>query len=181
MVLMNTRKRFAPAGCAAELRSARRRRLRARCLTGCLTGVLMLALAGCAKPEVELAGGGGASWSQWQGKWVLVNYWAEWCAPCRKEIPELNDIHEEGDELGVVVLGVNFDGVRGEPLSALMEELDIQFPVLLQDPRERWNLPVPSVLPSTLVIDPEGNLHEVLVGPQTVESLTRAMALSSEV
>jgi len=143
--------------------------------------VLCLALpGGCAEPpEVRLADGSGASWQDYRGRWLLVNYWAEWCAPCRKEIPELNRIHQ--DETGVTVLGVNFDGLQGETLTALMAEMDVQFPVLLEDPAARWEQPRPSVLPSTLVIDPEGNLHDVLVGPQTYEDLARAVGMTSEV
>ncbi|MEQ8859644.1 MAG: TlpA disulfide reductase family protein [Pseudomonadales bacterium] len=140
----------------------------------------LLVVAGCAEePELRLADGSGTSWSAWEGQWLLINYWAEWCAPCRKEIPELNRIHE--DQTGVVVLGVNFDGLQGEPLTALMGEMDVRFPVLLTDPAPRWEQPRPAVLPSTLVIDPEGNLHDVLVGPQTYEDLARAVGMTSEV
>jgi thiol-disulfide isomerase/thioredoxin len=72
--------------------------------------MLVMVMAGCARPELELADGSGSSWEQWQGQWLIINYWAEWCAPCRKEIPELNELHHDGADAGVVVLGVNFDG-----------------------------------------------------------------------
>jgi len=144
-------------------------------------GLIAGVLAGCSRPEVELADGGSASWENWRGQWVLVNYWAEWCAPCRKEIPELNRLHEDGRDGRVTVLGVNFDGLRGEALTSLMKEMDIRFPVLVNDPGARWDQGPPTVLPSTLVIDPEGNLREVLVGPQNYESLTRAVEMTSEV
>jgi thiol-disulfide isomerase/thioredoxin len=139
--------------------------------------LLAAALAGCspAQPELSYARGGGASFEQLQGQWLLINYWAEWCAPCRKEIPELNELHEQGEDYGVVVLGVNFDGLRGDELLTVMDRMDVQFPVLVEDPRHRWELPPPSVLPSTLVIDPDGNLHDVLVGPQTLDSLASAI------
>ncbi len=139
---------------------------------------LVLALAGCERPEVELAQGDGADWAQWQGQWLLVNYWAEWCAPCRKEIPELNRLHAEADD--VTVLGVNFDGLQGDALAALATEMGIEFPVLVVDPRARWDQPLPTVLPTTLVIDPAGELREVLVGPQTYESLARVVGLSAD-
>lgn len=142
--------------------------------------VTVMALAGCASPELELADGSGASWDQWQGQWLVINYWAEWCAPCRKEIPELNELHRDGAEAGVVVLGVNFDGLRGEALTAVMERMDVEFPVLVDDPRERWQQPQPAVLPSTFIIDPNGELADVLVGPQDYESLARAVGMSVE-
>ncbi len=110
---------------------------------------------------------------------MLINYWAEWCAPCREEIPELNRLHEDSADGQLVVLGVNFDGLSGEALSDLVERMDIGFPVLLDDPRARWQQPMPGVLPSTLVIDPEGKLRTVLVGPQTFETLSRAIQVTS--
>lgn len=149
------------------------RRLGGRALAGAILAVMLL--AGCEKPEIRFADGSAGSWSDWQGRWVLINYWAEWCAPCREEIPELNRLHQEGESVDVAVMGVNFDGLTGEPLTGLIDRMGIAFPVLLEDPRERWSQALPSVLPSTLVIDPDGNLHTVLIGPQTYESLSGAI------
>jgi hypothetical protein len=59
--------------------------------------------------------------------------------------------------------------------------MGVEFPVLTVDPRERWDLPAPTVLPSTLLIGPDGELKDVLVGPQTYESLARAVELTVEV
>jgi thiol-disulfide isomerase/thioredoxin len=143
--------------------------------------VVAASLAGCARPELELADGSAARWQQWQGQWLIINYWAEWCAPCRKEIPELNELHRDGAEAGVVVLGVNFDGLRGEALTAVMDRMGVEFPVLVDDPRQRWELPLPSVLPSTLIVGPDGQLQDVLVGPQTYESLARAVGMAVEI
>ncbi len=150
--------------------------LRAR---GLFVAALLVLVAGCEEPEVPYAGGGGTSWQELEGQWLLVNYWAEWCAPCRKEIPELNRIHQEAAT--VSVLGVNFDGIQGGALTDLMDEMAIEFPVLLLDPASRWDQPRPSVLPSTLVIGPDGELRDVLVGPQTYEDLARAVGLTTEV
>ena len=138
---------------------------------------LVLLLAGCqeaSEPQLRLADGSATQFSHWEGRWILINYWAEWCAPCRKEIPELNRLHAERNRSGVIVVGVNFDGLQGEGLRTLIDAMDIRFPVLLEDPRSRWEQPSPSVLPSTLVIAPDGSLHDVLVGPQSYESLTHA-------
>ncbi len=136
----------------------------------------VLLLGSCeerSEPQLRLADGAATQFSHWQGRWVLVNYWAEWCAPCRKEIPELNRIHSERNRAGIIVVGVNYDGLQGEGLQDLIKELDIRFPVLLDDPRERWAEPLPGVLPSTLVIAPDGSLSDVLVGPHTYESFIR--------
>lgn len=101
---------------------------------------------------------------------VLINYWAIWCAPCRKEIPEFNQLLEErGDN--IAVLAVNFDGSQGQQLRDEIDKLGIEFPSLLEDPRDLWGLEPVQVLPETLVIGRNGQLLHRLIGPQTKESL----------
>ena len=72
--------------------------------------IMVLALAGCERTELQRADGVAVDWDSYRGQWVLVNYWAEWCKPCLEEIPELNHLDKSP---GISVLGVNFDGVEG--------------------------------------------------------------------
>jgi len=120
-------------------------------------------LAACTGPEDPI--------DEQRGNWLLINYWAQWCKPCIREIPELNAIDQRE---GWAVLGVNFDGATGEALDSQIGSLGIEFPTLAEDPAGRFNLERPQVLPTTLVIDPEGRLQRVLVGPQTQESIDAA-------
>jgi thiol-disulfide isomerase/thioredoxin len=106
-------------------------------------------------------------------RWLVVNYWAIWCAPCREEIPELNLLALRGL---VDVYAVNFDEVQGDALLAQAAELDIQFPLLASDPGTRLGIARPTVLPTTLILTPEGALATRLIGPQTLESLEREIA-----
>lgn len=104
------------------------------------------------------------------GRWLVVNYWAEWCKPCREEIPELNRLAgEHGDR--VAVLGVNYDGLQGEALEQAVTAMEIEFPATGDDPSLALKQPRPAVLPTTLVFDAEGNFQRVLVGPQSYEDL----------
>ena len=136
---------------------------------------IALVLGACSESAVVLDNGTVSQWDTMRGRWVLVNYWAEWCAPCRREIPELNEIHHDSSETNVYVLGVNFDGIEGDALEALKEEMGIAFPQLGADPSPRWGQSAPTILPTTYVIDPNGQLARVLVGPQTIESLMAAV------
>ena len=138
--------------------------------------LIVLLTSGCSRADLELADGSRASFSDWQGRWVVINYWAEWCAPCREEMPELNALHRAGAG-HVVVLGVNYDGVEGPELERLIDLFAIEFPLLLADPGARFNQPLPSVVPTTLIIDPSGALKTVLVGPQSFEELADAVDL----
>jgi len=136
-------------------------------------------LAGCGEliePRYNLLGGGSLSLKELEGKVVLINYWAEWCRPCRIEIPELNQFAQ--DHLtSVRVLSVNFDGVDGEQLIEQVAALGIEFGTLLQDPRDALAVPASGGLPETIVLNRKGEVQEVLLGPQTQQSL-QAVLLS---
>lgn len=104
------------------------------------------------------------------GKILVINYWATWCSPCRKEIPELNELdHQLSNRLDVI--GVNYDGVVGEQLLQEMQNLGIEFDNLYADPRSIWSLEPVTVLPETLIINSRGELIHRLLGPQTKSSL----------
>jgi len=106
------------------------------------------------------------------GRQVVINYWAIWCKPCIKEIPELNQLALEYPD--IAVLGVNYDGLQGDELKQQLQQLDIQFPMLDNDPSAELGIDRPAVLPTTIILDPDGQVSQVLVGPQTLDSLARA-------
>jgi thiol-disulfide isomerase/thioredoxin len=65
----------------------------------------------------------------WKGDFLLVNFWAPWCAPCRREIPSLIQIHNEYAERGVRVLGIAFDGKP--QVREFATEYGINYPLFL--------------------------------------------------
>ncbi len=108
------------------------------------------------------------------GRWMLINYWAIWCHPCRAEIPELNEFAVEYAS-DTVVYGVNYDEVDNDTLLTQAEDLGIAFPLLTSDPAQSLDYARPMVLPTTMVISPDGEVWARLIGPQTVDSLAAAM------
>ena len=129
----------------------------------------VLSLLGCTKND---PGATAPSLEGLQGQWVVINYWAQWCAPCIKEIPELNRLDQ--DYTGVTVVGVNYDGTNGEELELQRQKLGVTFASLEADPAAELGIPRPVVLPTTLVLNPTGRLVATLVGPQTLASLVQA-------
>ena len=140
-----------------------------------MVAALAFLLAGCSSDSTPLADGTSTKWSHWNGRPIVINYWAEWCAPCRHEIPELNALHRERTETGAVVLGVNYDGITGARLGALIERMQIEFPVLVEDPMDRWGYARPGVLPTTIIVARDGGVRDILVGPQTRDSILAAL------
>jgi thiol-disulfide isomerase/thioredoxin len=136
-----------------------------------LIAVLLLTLVACgsnnAPPENSAP-----TLSSLRGQWVVINYWAKWCKPCIKEIPELNELDRKYSQ--ITVLGVNYDGATGEELATQLTDLGVEFAMLAEDPAADLNLPRPVVLPTTIILDPEGNVSQTLIGPQTMASLARA-------
>ena len=129
---------------------------------------LLLALAACSPAEQAA---NSLQLNELRGQWVVINYWAIWCKPCIQEIPELNALAEIPQ---VTVLGVNYDNAGAEELAQQVQKLGIAFPTLATDPASLLGVARPVVLPTSLVLDPEGQLRTTLVGPQTLESLAAA-------
>ena len=142
-------------------------RVRARLAAAGLL-LMVAALAGCQKIELERAGGTKLNWDTLRGQWVLVNYWAEWCKPCLEEIPELNELDKAPD---ITILGVNFDGIRGKELVELGDRMGIGFTLLADDPGPGFGWKLPVALPATFIVNPDGDLVEARFGPQTEEDI----------
>lgn len=145
-----------------------------------LVAALALAAAGCGRSDAgyALLDGGQLRRDALAGRLVFINYWAEWCAPCREEIPELNAFAAAHPDR-VLVLSVNFDGATGDALRGQVAALDIRFPTLLDDPRPGLGVPPPQGLPETLVLDGQGALLQVLRGPQWRADLEAVLAAAA--
>ena len=138
-----------------------------RRLTAVLALCTTLLLSGCGYDYgIDQLGQKVAS-ERLDGQWLVLNYWAEWCGPCRTEIPELNALAEQLKGQKIDVFGVNFDNVQGEELKSASSKLGIAFTVLAQDPAERFELPRSEALPVTYIIDDKGKVREQLMGEQT--------------
>jgi thiol-disulfide isomerase/thioredoxin len=102
-------------------------------------------------------------------QWLVINYWASWCQPCRQEIPELNALSQNNAQVRVV--GINSDGLALEPLTAQANELGIEYQVLTSDPRAKLGISKLAGIPATFLVSPKGYLHGPLLGAQTQATL----------
>src|SRR5690348_15998540 len=74
------------------------------------------------------------SFNDFKNKWIIVNYWAEWCEGCVEEVPELNNFYQKNQDRNIIILGVNYDHLPRPYLNQVIKKMDIRFPVLLEDP-----------------------------------------------
>jgi peroxiredoxin len=96
------------------------------------------------------------TFSELRGKVVLVNFWATWCPPCRKEMPDLEALYERFSAKGFVVLGISDEeAAKVEPF---IRERKVSFPVLLDPGRKVNQMFVVEGIPKTFVYDREGKL-----------------------
>ncbi len=132
-------------------------------------------LPGCSKscPDIgssapdftlETTDGGSLSLSDFQGKIVILNFWATWCVPCQSEMPHFQAVHNEHSGKGVALLSIDIQ----ESPSQVKEFADsngLTFPLLLDRQAEvAQKYCLPSALPITLFIDAEGIIRARKVG-----------------
>ena len=104
---------------------------------------------------------------EWSGKALLINFWATWCVPCRKEMPALMELHEKYTDQGFEVIGIAAD--EQEKVAAFIEETMVSYPILFGemssvfDISENYGNAI-GVLPHTAFVDRDGVIRHVKVG-----------------
>ena len=111
--------------------------------------------------------------ADYRGKWVLVNYWATWCPPCLEEMPELEIFHDAHKDEDAVVLGINTEGLPVERLRAFVEAQFVSYPILLERPGAHGAFGPVHAMPTSYLIDPQGEVVAKQVGTVTAEALER--------
>jgi peroxiredoxin len=115
--------------------------------------------------------------SRYKGQVVLLNFWATWCVPCKREIPELNALHLEYQERGFVVLGVSVDSeVRA--IKPFAREMKMSYPVLIGASREDLSQAFGPFIgfPTSVLIARDGKVCVRHVGAVTKAQLERQIA-----
>lgn len=126
-------------------------------------------LVGSLRPDFTLpdVSGRPRSVAEWDGKVLVLNFWATWCPPCRKEIPEFVELQERYGARGLQFVGVALQ--RPEELGAFIEEHGMNYPVLAGEMEvirlaERYGNRV-GALPYTVIMDRGGRIVFVRPGP----------------
>ena len=101
---------------------------------------------------------------EFRGKVVLLNFWATWCPPCRKEIPSMVEIYKKYKDRGLEIIGVNLDKLGKSEVEKFSLEHKINFPVLLNPSGNVASLYGVVVLPTTVFLDRNGRIKGRISG-----------------
>jgi peroxiredoxin len=127
-------------------------------------------------PEFSLKDLSGKTWtfSELRGKVVLVNFWATWCPPCRKEVPDLEALYGRFAGKGFVVLGISDEETA--KVAPFIAERKISFPVLLDPGRKVNEMFVVEGIPKSFVYDREGKLVAQSIDMRTQKQFLEMLA-----
>jgi thiol-disulfide isomerase/thioredoxin len=105
-----------------------------------------------------------------RGKWLVINFWATWCAPCLKELPELERFYQHNKDIAHL-WGVTFEDSDKASIIEFTERLGITFPILGHGEDPKTGYGEVRVLPTTFLINPEGLFQHRFEGPITAQDI----------
>lgn len=96
--------------------------------------------------------------SEYAGNVVMLNFWASWCGPCRKEMPLLNALQKKYEALGFVILGINVEQEL-KLAKSFLADTPVDFPVLFDSSNAVSQAYDVIAMPTTILIDRSGNMR----------------------
>ena len=108
--------------------------------------------------------------SDYKGKWILVNYWATYCPPCRAEIPDIEEFYRD-NKSKFIVLGMDAGGTDDASIKAFKKELGITYPLIPAQESTLIAFGVVMAIPTSYIINPQGEIIDKYIGLITYDDL----------
>lgn len=121
--------------------------------------------------NVTLMNGEPFQLSAQQGKVVVMNIWATWCAPCHDETPDFVELYNEYGDDGLVILGVSIDEQGPSVVKPFMEKYSVNYPMVIDDGTIMNKYGPTMGIPTSYIIDKQGDLRYFSVGALTKKEL----------
>jgi len=102
--------------------------------------------------------------ADFRGKVVILDFWATWCPPCIKEIPDFIELYEQYKDKGFAMLGISLDQEGISVVKSFAQKVKINYPIMMTDGRVDKAYGGITNIPTTFVIDPAGNIQKKYVG-----------------
>ena len=102
--------------------------------------------------------------SDYQGKVVLINFWATWCPPCRAEMPDLVKLQREYGKVGLQIIGITYPPERRARVRRFARSLKVNYPIILGTREIKARFSSEETLPLTIVINRDGKVSEIISG-----------------
>jgi thiol-disulfide isomerase/thioredoxin len=110
-----------------------------------------------------------------RGKWVVVNFWATWCGPCLKEMPELSALDAMREHIEVI--GLAYEEIEPAAMQAFLKKHPVVYPIAVVDVYDPpKDFATPRGLPMTYLIAPDGKVAKQFLGPVTAKDIEGAIA-----
>jgi thiol-disulfide isomerase/thioredoxin len=110
-----------------------------------------------------------------RGKWVVVNFWATWCGPCLKEMPELSALDAMREHIEVI--GLAYEDIQPAEMATFLKTHPVVYPVAIIDVyAPPPDFATPRGLPMTYLIAPDGKVARQFLGPVTARDIDAAIA-----
>jgi cytochrome c biogenesis protein CcmG/thiol:disulfide interchange protein DsbE len=122
----------------------------------------------------RLEGGGDESLAAYRGRWVLVNFWASWCVPCREEAPALERFQRRHGEGNFTVVGIDSRDLSGDGRD-FVQQYGLSYPQLRDGDGDAAHAFGTTGVPENFLIDPRGKVRLLVRGPVTAEYLHKAV------
>lgn len=117
---------------------------------------------------IQREDGSSASLTDWRGRWIILNFWAPWCVPCRLEMPSLDRLSARLDPERAVLLPLAVEPRGGAPVRRFYADVGItNLPVYLGSPENMNAVMGTAKLPTTAIIDPDGRHVFTVAGEAT--------------
>ena len=113
---------------------------------------------------------------QYKGKWVLVNFWATWCPPCLKEIPDFVSIYEAHKGRDFMALGIAVDYQDPKEVTDFAKKLSMSYPLIMGDDKITAQFGDVVGLPVSFLYDPRGKLVLKKIGTLPKETIEKYLA-----